>query len=279
MLALLGVALVVVAVLLADRFGRRIVRPVRDLAEASRRLGAGDLDARVAPAGPPEIAEVGQVTNRLAERIVELLTAERELVADVSHRLRTPLAVLRLDAEQLPPGPATERVREDLDVLEHDLTMVIQQARRGFRGPASTIDLVGLVRDRAAFWSALAEEQQRPWSVTVPDRPLTVASDREELAAALDAVLGNVFTHTDEPAGCRISLLAINDEAVLTVADDGPGFVQGAPARGSSGAGSTGLGLDIARRVAESAGGRLAVENAPGGGARVTLTFPLAGPT
>ena len=87
----------------ADRVARGVVRPVADLAHTAERLGAGDLDARVEPAGPPEIVEVGHTLNRLAGRIVELLAAERELVADLSHRLRTPITALRLDAEALGP--------------------------------------------------------------------------------------------------------------------------------------------------------------------------------
>ena len=98
----LSVALVLaVAVVVADRLARTIVAPVRDLAATAERLGQGDLEARVEPAGPPEIVEVGHVLNRLAGRIGELLAAERELVADLSHRLRTPITALRLDADGL----------------------------------------------------------------------------------------------------------------------------------------------------------------------------------
>ena len=97
----LSVTLVAVAVAVADRLARTIVVPVGELAATAERLGQGELDARVEPAGPPEIVEVGHVLNRLAGRIGDLLAAERELVADLSHRLRTPITALRLDADSL----------------------------------------------------------------------------------------------------------------------------------------------------------------------------------
>ncbi|HHC08944.1 MAG TPA: HAMP domain-containing protein, partial [Actinobacteria bacterium] len=98
-LGLLGLVLVSVAVAIADRLGRSMVEPVRDLSRVARRLGEGDLDARVEPSGPEELVEVGTELNQLAGRIRRLLQEERETAADLSHRLRTPLTVLGLDVE------------------------------------------------------------------------------------------------------------------------------------------------------------------------------------
>ena len=89
-----------------------------------------------------------------------------------------------------------------------------------------------------------------------------------DLAAAVDALLGNVFAHTEEGTGFAVELHAHPGRTELTVHDDGPGFDPAAGARGVSGGGSTGLGLDIARRTAESTGGRLEIA-----GARVTLAL------
>ena len=90
-LALLGLALFVVGLVLADRLGRRLVGSVTDLAATADALAAGDLTARVDPSTTPELRRVGVELNRLAGRIQELLTAEREEVADLAHRLRTPV--------------------------------------------------------------------------------------------------------------------------------------------------------------------------------------------
>ena len=133
-----GLALVAVAVLLADRMARTIVRPVKALADAAGRLGEGDLSVRIEPEGPPEIVQAAVAFNRLGHRVGELLAAERELVADLSHRLRTPLTALRLDAEgiaDLEDRPAA--IAEDADELSGPVDAVIRQARRPVRARRS----------------------------------------------------------------------------------------------------------------------------------------------
>ncbi len=276
--ALAGVAVVLVAgaLVVADRLAASVVRPTRRLAAAATALGSGDLDARVEPEGPQEIAEVGSAFNHLAARVRELLAAERELVADLSHRLRTPLTALRLDTEALGPGEGGDRVRADAERLERVVTEVIEEARRPIRNElGARCDAGAVVRERAAFWAALAEEQARPWEVTVDAADPTVRLPPTELAAALDALLANVFAHTPEGAAVDVSLRADGNELVLAVQDRGPGFpFATAVRRGVSGAGSTGLGLDIARRTAEAAGGSFRVSAVVPTGARVELRFP-----
>ena len=100
-LSALAVVLVAGSVLLADRLGSRLVRSTRELAGFSRRLGAGELGVRVTPSGPPELRDAAVAFNTMAGDLRRLLDAERELAADLSHRLRTPLTALRLDAETL----------------------------------------------------------------------------------------------------------------------------------------------------------------------------------
>ena len=98
-LVALGLALLVLGLLLADRLGQRLVGSVTRLAATADRLADGDLNARASLDGPRELRRVGAELNRLASRISELLVAEREEVADLAHRLRTPVTALRLDAE------------------------------------------------------------------------------------------------------------------------------------------------------------------------------------
>jgi signal transduction histidine kinase len=118
----------------------------------------------------------------------------------------------------------------------------------------------------------LAEDTDREVRRELPSAPLPVALPADDLAAALDALLGNVFAHTPDGTALVVSLTERpGGGAVLTVDDSGPGFPAEALRRGSSGSGSTGLGLDIARRAAEAGGGTLQVGTAPGGGARVRL--------
>lgn len=95
----LGALLVALGVVVADRLARNLVRPITDLSDVSHRLANAELTARASPEGPAELREVAGALNHLAGRIQELLRAEREQVADLSHRLRTPLTALRLEAE------------------------------------------------------------------------------------------------------------------------------------------------------------------------------------
>ncbi|MCW2680851.1 MAG: two-component sensor histidine kinase [Frankiales bacterium] len=271
-LAALGLGLLAVAVLVADRLARVTVRPVTALAGAALRLAAGDLTARVEPAGPPEVREVGAAVNALGRRIDELLVAERESVADLSHRLRTPLTALRLDAEGLRDPDEAARLGADVAAVERTVDEVIRTARRAVReGGHAECDAVAVTAERTAFWAVLAEDQGRPWHVVLPQAALPVRLSPADLGAALDALLGNVFAHTQDDAAVEVRVEPASGMVCVQVADRGPGIPSDAATRGRSGAGSTGLGLDIARRTCEAAGGRLRVEDRAAGGTSITM--------
>lgn len=277
-LGLLAIGLVAIAVAIADRLARSVVVPVRELSSVAARLGEGDLDARVDPSGPGEIRDVGAEFNRLAVRIEQLLQQERETAADLSHRLRTPLTAVRLDAEGLAESADKQRLLDDLSDLERHVDFVIKEARREVRRrPGAVSDLAAVVADRVAFWSVLAEEQGRSAGVEVASGPATVAIPEQDTVAMVDALIGNVFAHTDDGVGFDVGLSVAGDLARLTVEDAGLGFSDlGLVERGRSGGSGTGLGLDIVRRTAESAGGRMAVGRSDLGGARIEVEIPVA---
>lgn len=278
-LAGLAAALVAASIALADRLGARVVAAARGLSQAARRLGTHDLTVRVRPAGPPELAEVGTAFNVMADRIVSLVEAERERAADLSHRLRTPLTALRLDADVLPDGEAADRVRESIEALEVEVDALIVSARDPATGDRpDAVDLVDVLADRLTFWAVPAAHQGRDWQVVGADRPVWVAAPRSDLIAAVDSLLGNVVRHTPAGAPLRVT---VHDDA-LVVEDGGPGIADSGSAvrRGVSGGDSTGLGLDIVRRVATAAGGAVHIGRSPElGGARVSMTFQPTGET
>jgi signal transduction histidine kinase len=276
-LAGLGAALVLLGLVVADRLARTLVAPIADLSAVSHRLARAELDARAAPAGPPEVREVAGALNHLAGRIQDLLREEAEHVADLSHRLRTPLTALRLEAEALRDPDESARIAAAADGIERSVTAVIQQARRRGAEKAGGCDATPVVRDRVAFWAVLAEDTDREVRRELPDHPLPVAVSADDLAAALDALLANVFAHTPDGTPFAVTLAPRpGGGAVLTVADGGPGFpARGMLERGSSGGGSTGLGMDIARRAAEAGGGGLHLGTGPDGGAVVRLDLAL----
>lgn len=284
LLAGLGVALSALSVLVADRMARGLVRPTRELAGVSNRLAAGELDARSGVESPREMREVSTALNRLAGRIRELLAEERERAADLSHQLRTPLMALRLDAEALADQAEARRIIEHVETLQRAVTRIIDEA--GQRSPTTTdevaehCDAATVVSERVAFWSVLAEDTDREVSTDLAAGPLPVALAEADLAACVDALLGNVFAHTEDGKGFSV-VLAPGDGAVrLVVEDEGTGFPDtdtGPLRRGASGSGSSGLGLDIVRRAAAESGGGVRLERASGGGARIVVDLGTPG--
>jgi signal transduction histidine kinase len=275
-LAGVGIALLLVTALAGFRIASGLSRSVTDLADVAQRLGAGELTARVEPSGPSEVRSVGNVLNELGEQVDSLLADERELIADLSHRLRTPITALRLDTETLADPEERERMEEHVAGLVAAVDTVIEDARSHHRRAPVRGDAAQVVRDRATFWSVLAASQGRPFSLDVRAGDAIVPVSAAELGAALDVILDNVFKHT-EP-GTRLTLSVRSDAQTVrvTVADAGPGLPDLKLARrGRSSTGSTGIGMDVARRTAEHAGGGL--ELAPGldgTGLSVTLRLP-----
>jgi signal transduction histidine kinase len=135
------------------------------------------------------------------------------------------------------------------------------------------IDAGAVARRRSDFWAALAQDEGRQWRCDCEDG-LFVTLDEEHLADAVDALFDNVLTHTQPPAGCHIVVFRDGHNVCIRVDDEGPGLDPEALLRGRSGGGSTGLGLDIARRTAERAGGTIAVGRRDSGGSRVELRLP-----
>lgn len=289
-------ALVVIgAVALTDRLSAPSRRALRELARTAVAIGHGRLNARIRVSGPRDLVVLGESINAIGERVQDLLAKEREMAADVSHRLRTPLTALRLDTESL-PGAEGERIRGAVAVMESDVDEIIRNVRpreveegtecgAGAEGEAGTgagvaeCDLSEVVLDRMGFWSVLAEDQDREVEVDLPPHPTRVALGREEGVAVLDALVGNVFRYT--PAGSPFAVTVVGHAGwvSLLVEDAGPGFGDPTEAlrRGSSGSGSTGLGLDIVRHAVETTGGTIHLERGKFGGARVRSRFAELG--
>lgn len=217
---------------------------------------------------------MGTAINVLAGRIGELLATERESVADLSHRLRTPITALRLDVDALPAGEDRDRLSAAVDELTRQVDRLIREARRPVReGVEARSDARAVVAERVAFWAPLAEDQGRQVTLHLAERPCPVGVAPEDLETAMDALLGNVIAHTPEGTALTVAVGRDRSEGVLVVVtDEGPGFSdERVVDRGVSRAGSTGLGLDIARRTAAASGGDLRIGAGPGGGGRVSM--------
>jgi signal transduction histidine kinase len=301
---LFGLAVVLVggAVVVVDRLARGAVDSARHLVDAALAVGDGDLEVRITPSGPRELAEAGYAFNRMADRLVTSRTDERELVADLSHRLRTPLTALRLDAEALDPDDTQiidltadevdrrrgiRRIRTAITTLEDEVNHLINTTRQAVADRVAATPEDGLcdasevVRERMMFWSALAGDQERQYRVVGAHLRIPVPVARAELAAALDAVLGNVFRYTPQGTAFEVGLSRRDGWVALRVDDAGPGIPdpERALRRGQSQQGSTGLGLDITRRVAQATGGSVSIDRAAMGGASIVMLLADADAT
>ncbi len=275
----LAFGLVVASLAAAVALARRITAPLVGVAEVAHDLRRGDLQRRVQPGGPPEVQEVGTALNQLAGRIGELLQAEREAAADLSHRLRTPVTALRLAVDTTADEGERARLREHVDRLEGTVDSVVRQARRPAThsdGGAMQADLAQIVSDRVDFWGPLAEDQHRALSVQIDQPEVLVPADPQDITDVVDVLLDNVFAHTEPGVGLAVSVRVTAGEAALVVEDEGPGLPDLEQlGRGRSGAGSTGLGLDIVGRVARATGATLDLAQGTRGGARVSLRWPV----
>lgn len=275
-LAVVALLLTAIAVAIADRLARTVVRPVEHLAEAARKLGSGDFGARVEPEGPVELVDLGQTFNELGSRIAANFARERELLAELSHRLRTPLTPLRLKIDRVQEVQLADDLQRDVDELTIIINELIEEARRGASRPRPTrCDVASLVSDRVGFWSVLAEDQHRTWRFTQQGDRAPVAIGEDELAAAVDVLIENVFAHTEEGVSLEIRVSLDNESVRIGVHDGGPGIDETLVAVGQSGGGSTGLGLSIATRTAKRAGGEVIIGTSDLGGTLVELVLPL----
>jgi signal transduction histidine kinase len=286
-------AVLLVSLALVYPLSRSITRPLERLSAAAESFGRGDPSVRSGIRSDDEVGRLARSFDEMADRIGATRKAEKELLANVSHELRTPLARIRVAMELIEPRDEAVRRRlavvgEELDELERLVADVLTATR---------LDLLQspVKRDRFSA-KGLVEKGRSRILALEPDRDvqadvqegLALEGDEGLLARALDNLLDNARKYgggLEKPI--RVEARREGAEAVLAVSDAGEGippeelerifdpFYRGTSARhGSSG---FGLGLALARRVAEAHGGRIHAENQSGGGARIELRIPAAG--
>ncbi len=273
----IGVGLTVISVIAASMVVRRISGPLREVASVAHQLRSGDLAARAEPAGADETRELAEALNGLADRITELLAAERAAIGEMAHRLRTPITALRLDAEAVQDPELSARLSDHLSEVQRAVDTIVKEARRGVRDDMVVdCDATQVVRDRVVFWSALAEDQDRPFDQELPDEPLRVQMPASDLVDLIDICIDNVFAHTAEGVAFGVTLSKSGDGAVLVIADQGPGFQEGVPNGGREVVGHSGVGLEIVEKLVRGLGGTFRTSPPGLPGATVAVSLPLA---
>ncbi|HJV65685.1 MAG TPA: ATP-binding protein [Geomonas sp.] len=274
----------------------RITAPLRRLRAAAQGLAEGELASRVAvrgEVGGDELAELGRDFNRMAARIESLVLAHKQLVRDVSHELRSPLARLNVAlgiARQQSTGSAAgalDRIElegERLNVLIGEL-LTLSQLEGGAARTGGEVELAELVEEvsRDADFEARAGSREVRCTLSAK---LRLKGNRELLRRALENVVRNAVRHTAEGSAVEVTLeRSAGAAAVLRVRDHGPGvseekiaeifrpFYRVAEARDRQ-SGGTGIGLAIAEKTVKLHGGSITARNAEGGGLEVEIRLP-----
>ncbi|MGD8912327.1 MAG: ATP-binding protein [Candidatus Thiodiazotropha sp.] len=288
-----GVIAVVIFALVSLLLARILTRQVRPLRQAAQRMAEGDLSGRVDIKGKDEISALGADFNLMAERLNDLLQSQRQLVRDVSHELRSPLARLRVALELAERTDdhkkALSRIEKEADELEQLVTELLSLARlesgqAGLERHSLSLDeLIAKVVTDAQFEAQVEEKR-----VNYTTEAVTLMGDGVLLRSAVENVIRNAIRHTAPKSEVQVSLTREKDSCMIRVRDAGPGvdelqlesifdpFTRTADAR-ERGSGGFGLGLAIARRAMQIHGGDAFARNHPEGGLEVNLRLPLPG--
>lgn len=285
--------LTVLAVLsaISYAFARRITNPVRDLQRVVERFGRGDLRTRAGSSRKDELGALAHAFDQMADRIEVLLAAQRQLLSDISHELRSPLARLRvalelarMDENRDKHLDRIEKEGERLNALVAELLQVTRAEGDASRMRRETVQLDALVEEIVS--DARVEADARKVEIALKRKDsVSATGDPELLRRAVENVLRNALRYAPPGSTVDVALERVGGEARMCVRDCGPGVPPEQLARifepfyrveadRSRETGGTGLGLAIARRAVELHGGRIeALDAAPG--LRVEIRLPI----
>lgn len=269
---------------------RRFTTPVGDLVEAAGRIQEGDYTVRVLERGPPEVRSVARAFNAMTARLETSEKQRRSFLADVTHELRTPLAVIRGQAEGIAdgiyPGDAPHLApivdaTQTLERLVEDLRTLALSEAGTLRLAREPVDIAELVHEVVASFQMQAESAGISLRADVEGDLPSVSADPVRIRSVLANLITNAIAHTPRGGPVEVTARRSPEAVVVAVADTGEGisadllprifdrFVKSPGSRGS------GLGLAIARDIVQAHGGTIAAESRPGSGATVRFTLPI----
>ena len=285
---LLGLPLLALLIWLAVGWG---LRPLADMARLLKQRDPDNLAPLRLPPLPLELEPVAASLNRLLQQVNQLLDREKRFIADAAHELRTPLAVLRIHAQNALQATSSNVRDEALDQLLHGVdraTRIVSQlltlARlepNAQQHHAAPCDLLALTRETLAELIPLALSQGQELSLEADEQTdMQLYADAASLAILLQNLVGNALQYTPADGQIMVRLQALEDRLILEVADSGPGIPAESRAqlferffRLGTGQGA-GLGLSIVARIAELHGADIALLDSPLGGLQVRVSLP-----
>ena len=281
-----------VIVLLGYALAVHLARPLRNLRLAVDRFGRGDLATRIGSRRPDEIGELARAFDRMAGRIETLMAAERRLLQDVSHELRSPLARLGYAVELArtggDPEKSLDRIKRDVDRLSGLVDELLQLTTAEGDPHARVRELVRLddLLHQLADDCVLEAEAKGCRLAVKADGPASALGDPELLRRAVENVLRNAIRHAPEGTLVEVELASQPGLATIAIRDFGAGVPDEALGAifepffrvdndRSRSSGGVGLGLSIARRAIDLHFGRIEAQNARPG-LRVVIELPVA---
>ena len=276
--ALLPLLLMAVGVaLVAWWTARRVVGPMRALAVGADRLGRG-LDADPLPlTGPSEVRDTTQAFNRMKDRLTRIVNERTQMLAALSHDLRSPLTAMRLRIEMLDDTEDSARLKALVEEMQAMVEATLEFARGVARAePAVAVDLAALLAD-------LVGDVAGGRASLAPSPPLPATVRRQALNRALRNLIDNAVRYGDV---AKVTLTHEQGLAVICIADNGPGLpedqleavfepfarLEGSRNRDTGGAG---LGLANSRTIIQAHGGTVMLRNLPGGGLEAVVRLPI----
>ena len=288
-------AALLTAVVVSTFVTRRLVRPIQRMRDASERIAAGEYEERVEVPGEDELGALARSFNRMAQTLAETEQRRRQLVGDVAHELRTPLANIRSVMEGLvdgvlPPDPSTfhqvEREVSRLQRLVRDLEELSRAEAGQMILEKDPVEPSRFIEEAAARLQPQYQEKGVRLEIRLPEELPAASADKWRMTQVMLNLLGNALQYT--PPGGRVTVTATQEQSrmVIRVADTGIGiepqdlphlferFYRADKSRSRTGGGS-GVGLTIARHLVEAHGGQLwAASPGPGQGSTFTFTLP-----
>ena len=267
---------------------RRVLRPLASVTAAAHGIAAGDLSARLDPAAEPELRPLTSSFNDMVDQLSKRMERDRRFAADVSHELRSPLQTLAAAAAVLTSrrvqldersAVAAGLVADEVARFQHLVTDLLELARADQKPDVSDVDMGELAR-------RVCRSRGVPPQLVDCDDEVVWEVDRRRVEQVLANLIDNAKRHGGGPVAVRIH--RDNHRRVIEVDDDGPGVVpedrtvifepfvrgRGARARGDGDGDGTGLGLALVHQHVLMHGGRIVVDDRPGGGARFRIELP-----
>jgi signal transduction histidine kinase len=261
---------------------RRGLKPLEELSALAREINPGNSDLRLPQTGVPrEISPLVGAVNSALDRLDEGMQQQREFTANAAHQLRTPLTVLAANIDMMSDAAVAAKLRYDVDLMSRIVTQLLLVARLENLNMNldEQVELSSLVREAAEDLGPLAISAQKTLEVDEPTTPVFVRGNTHAVAAAVSNLIENALNHSPPGGAVTIRVTATPSIEVL---DSGPGIPPHMREkiferfwRGETSREGAGLGLAIVRRIMRALRGDVSVAEAPGGGAKFSLEFPV----